>query len=44
MEPVRRTDVVWQGDDVPLHDRLRDHARQQGVTVADLLRFLARRG
>jgi len=43
MQQTRRTDILWQGDDVPLHDRLREHARSQGVTVADLLRSLARR-
>lgn len=41
-QSIRRTDVVWQGDDVPLHDRLRERAQKQGVTVADLLRDLAR--
>lgn len=40
---IRRTDVIWQGDDVPLHDRLRERAQEQGLTVADLLRALARR-
>lgn len=39
---LRRTDVAWQGDDVAVHDRLRQVARREGLTVAELLRQLAR--
>ncbi len=41
-EQLRRTDVSWQGDDVAIHDYLRQFARGKGVTVAELLRQLAR--
>ncbi len=39
---VRRTDIVWQGSDIPLHDRLQERAKNEGVTVAELLKQLAR--
>jgi hypothetical protein len=42
MEYLRRTDIIWQGNDISVHDRLRERAEHQGTTVADLLRALAR--
>lgn len=39
---VRRTDIVWQGRDIPLHDRLQERAKSEGTTVAELLKQLAR--
>ena len=39
---IRRTDVVWQGKDVPVHDRLKAEAEKLGITVADILRQIAR--
>lgn len=41
-QQLRRTDISWQGEDVAVHDHLRDMAAEQGVTVAELLRQLAR--
>ena len=41
-EDYRRTDITWQGDDVPVHDRLKERANKLGITVAELLRRLAR--
>ncbi|HTI67899.1 MAG TPA: hypothetical protein VL460_10195 [Caulobacteraceae bacterium] len=41
-EQLRRTDVSWQGADIAIHDHLRDIARDEGVSVAELLRQLAR--
>ena len=38
----RRTDIVWQGDDVETHDRLKDIADREDRSVAELLRQLAR--
>lgn len=42
-EDIRRTEVVWQGGDVPVHDRLQKRAEREGVTVVELLRRLARK-
>jgi hypothetical protein len=39
---IRRTDVIWQGDDVAVYDRLKVEAAAQGETVASLLLSLAR--
>lgn len=41
-EQLRRTDMAWQGGDVAIHDHLRDLAKAQGLTVADILLQLAR--
>ena len=41
-QQLRRTDVVWQGADVAVHERLKAMAAEQGKTVADVLRDLAR--
>lgn len=41
-EQIRRTDVVWQGDDVKIHDRLKKEAIRQKITVAELLKELGR--
>ena len=41
-EQLRRTDVSWQGADVAVHDHLEKIAHRDGLTVADLLRQLAR--
>jgi hypothetical protein len=43
MQQIRRTDITWQGDDVQVHDRLRDKAKSAGITVANLLKQVARR-
>lgn len=42
-ENIRRTDVVWQGADVAVHDHLREKAESEGLTVLDLLKRLARK-
>lgn len=44
MQPIRRTDIVRQGADVPVHDRLKAEADRAGITIAELLLRLARRG
>ena len=41
-EDYRRTDITWQGDDVPVHDRFKKQADKLGISVAELLRRLAR--
>lgn len=38
----RRTDVVWQGTDVAIHDLLKKQADQRNIDVAELLRRIAR--
>ena len=43
MEQIRRTDIVWQGTDVPVHDRLKGEAERAGTTVAELILQLSRR-
>lgn len=42
MQQIRRTDIAWQGDDVMVHDKVRQIALNHGITVAELLRQLAR--
>ncbi|MGH3630759.1 MAG: hypothetical protein ACRDRL_25365, partial [Sciscionella sp.] len=39
---IRRTDIVWQGDDVPVHDKLNREAVQHKTTVGEILKRLAR--
>jgi len=41
-EQIRRTDVVWQKKDVRVHDRLKALAEEDGTTISELLRRLAR--
>ena len=41
-EDYRRTDVAWQGVDVSIHDKLKARAENLGISVAELLRRLAR--
>jgi hypothetical protein len=41
-QQIRRTDVIWQGDDVAVHDRLRAEAERRKTTVAEILRRLGR--
>ena len=41
-QQIRRTHIVWQDHDVNVHDRLKALAERQGITVAELLRRLAR--
>jgi len=42
MRQIRRTDIVWQGDDVSVHDCLKRSAEREGITMAELLLRLAR--
>lgn len=42
MEQIRRTDLVWQGADVAVHDRIRALAEKSGVSVNEYLVQLAR--
>lgn len=44
MQQIRRTDIVWKGDDVPVHDRLKAEADRVGISMSELLLRLARRG
>ena len=44
MQQIRRTDIVWKGDDVPVHDRLEAEADRAGISMSELLLRLARRG
>ena len=37
MEAVRRTDIVWHGGDIHLHDRIKDQADAEGITMAEAL-------
>lgn len=39
---IRRTDIMWTGDDVSAHDRLKGVAESEGVELPELLRQLAR--
>lgn len=41
-EQIRRSDVVFQGGDVAVHDKLKQQADKEGIGVAELLRKLAR--
>lgn len=43
MQQIRRTDIVWQGADVPVHDRLKAEADRAGILVSELLLRLARK-
>ena len=38
----RRTDIVWRGKDVALHDLLKKQADKRNIDVAELLRRIAR--
>lgn len=42
MQQIRRSDVIWQNGDVPVHDRLKAEAKRRHTTVAEILRTLAR--
>ena len=42
MEDIRRTDIVWRGSDVPLHDRIKARADKEGITMAEALLRLSR--
>lgn len=44
MEPLRRTDVMWRGSDVALHDRMKARAEAEGITMSELLLRLSRKG
>lgn len=44
MQQIRRTDIVWKGDDVSVHDRLKAEADRAGTSMSELLLRLARRG
>lgn len=41
-QQIRRTDIVWQDEDVFVHDHLKAQAVSRGTTVADILKRLAR--
>lgn len=41
-QQIRRTDVIWQGKDVAVHDRLKNEAQRNKTTVAEILRQLGR--
>ena len=43
MQAIRRTDVVWRDEDVPVHDRLKEVADREGIPMSELLLRLARR-
>lgn len=43
MQEQRRTDIVWQGNDVSIHDALKLEASALGIDMAELLRKLARK-
>lgn len=43
MQEQRRTDIVWQGKDVSIHDALTLEASEVGIDMAELLRDLARK-
>ncbi len=42
MQQIRRTDVVWKDEDVPIHDRLKQMADSEGISMPELLLRLAR--
>ena len=44
MEPLRRTDIIWRGPDVDLHDRMKSRAEAEGITMSELLLRLSRKG
>ncbi|MGC8477451.1 MAG: hypothetical protein ACP5NP_13945 [Acetobacteraceae bacterium] len=39
---IRRTDIVWMGEDVPVHDRLRRTAKSLGISIQEMILRLAR--
>ena len=41
-EDIRRTEIVWQGKDVPAHDGLQERAKSENMTVVEYLKRLAR--
>lgn len=41
-QEIRRTDIVWIGEDVPVHDRLRRTATSLGIPIQELILRLAR--
>lgn len=41
-QQIRRTDTVWQGDDVAVHDRLKKEAARRKTTISEILKELAR--
>lgn len=41
-QQIRRTDVVWQGPDVAVHDSLKSLAQARGTTISELLKKIAR--
>ena len=43
MEQLRRTEISWQGEDVQVHDRLKEKAAAMGITLGELLKRIARR-
>lgn len=44
MQAIRRTDVVWKAEDVSVHDRLKEIADREGISMPELLLRLARGG
>ena len=42
-EQIRRTDIVWREGDVSIHDRLKERAESDGISMSELLLRLARR-
>lgn len=42
MEVMRRTDILWRGDDVQAHDRLRKRAEAEGISMAEAVLRLVR--
>lgn len=43
MQQILRTDIVWKGDDIPVHDRLKARADREGIPMSELLLRLAKR-
>lgn len=44
MQAIRRTDIVWKAEDVSVHDRLKEIADREGISMSELLLRLARSG
>ncbi|HLI63032.1 MAG TPA: hypothetical protein VKV05_06510 [Terriglobales bacterium] len=40
MQPIRRTDIVWQGEECLLFDRFQIRCRREGLTLAEALKKL----
>lgn len=38
---IRRTDIVWQDEFVPVHDKIKEMAAKEGLTIPELIRQLA---